>query len=1016
MAFSVNNFCNNACYLSIEIPEELALKQLIERKDQQALLHYLRICRLDIAKWRWCSPNKEEMRIIWLCIENSWDEILAWLAEKQMDFTPEIARAITDKNEQALNKLLIHYRGDINFYINGKGETLLRHALNEKNYSAANLLIEKGACLHQNMPPSLYDQIKEDFRKHFFSNKYYYGSDGESLLSSTLGSDISASLAYAIAAYYYPRDSAALDLLLNHPKYITLKVVKAFIQLGDEAAFNKVLKQYVLSDLTIGNGTDSAQVEKRKGELFQYALRDFHFSLMGFNFDYIVNRLGIIKSLLALNPTVRTLDKNMMSTYEIVQYLQFCLPEAASKEFEPLFSKLLDDPTGFHDIWSLQRLLINMLGAQLGIPGHNSLQIEIAHYPSVAKHLHDSVNLFLQQKKYNFRWVYVTPQRHFTVDKCLQWIDEKKILKVFTGWTGGCDWGHCINAVIFDKYLFICNRGRGSEPHIGVAIYEVQDKGYLKEMVQLFLERSKQTEQFITSGLLKHPQIRYLKTIDCNFQRSKNCIWLSEKMGVYACFIAAMLKEGQSLEDSMKHARILFKEWSEKDRLNLLQAYLSHPYHLQCHLDNEKEGIHFSNVIYEITHRAPRRLKSKYYDKIFKILEDDRRKKALSLDDNHYIVTSLRFQHMEIALAQGETALALSQIAKMGDVNTKNIRDETLLHLACRYNNLDVAKELIKRGAKPQKISCDKRCALQELFIKNASMQFRLEGLKKQEELIKLMVEVTPLDELAKRDVFPLHTAILQAHEYAGKYAVQQILDKGFDLLRPNSNGETGYYFAVLTKSESLSKALLSTCPDPNLPNKKGETLLQMAVRMKKLHAVQTLLDQGANPNTMNLTNKVTPLDEVTSDDHLPICKLLIEKGADINRQSYNGVSHLISQIYYLGNYAIAHEMLQHKDVDIHIKTNSGETALSLAVTNGIEEMVKILLDKGADSNTCNKNGSTPLHVAVSDNHVEICRLLLAARARKDATVKEGHWAGQTPYDLARLGNHAAILELFKEK
>ena len=99
---------------------------------------------------------------------------------------------------------------------------------------------------------------------------------------------------------------------------------------------------------------------------------------------------------------------------------------------------------------------------------------------------------------------------------------------------------------------------------------------------------------------------------------------------------------------------------------------------------------------------------------------------------------------MEMALSQGETTLALSQIAKMGDVNTKNIRDETFLHLACRYNNLNVAKELIKRGAKPQKITCDKKCPLQELFIYNESISFTLEELKKQEELIKLMVEVTP--------------------------------------------------------------------------------------------------------------------------------------------------------------------------------------------------------------------------------------------------------------------------------
>lgn len=169
MSFSVNNFCNNSCYLSIELPEELALKQLIERRDQPALLHYLRICRLDLAKWRWRSPEKEERGFIWLCIENSWDEILPWLAERQMDFIPDMLQAISEKNEANLKKLLSYFREDMNVSISGNpNETLLWHALNEKNYSAARLLIEKGASLAQQMPTSLNNKLKEDFKKKLF--------------------------------------------------------------------------------------------------------------------------------------------------------------------------------------------------------------------------------------------------------------------------------------------------------------------------------------------------------------------------------------------------------------------------------------------------------------------------------------------------------------------------------------------------------------------------------------------------------------------------------------------------------------------------------------------------------------------------------------------------------------------------------------------------------------------------------------------------------------------------------
>src|SRR5207253_2444566 len=110
-------------------------------------------------------------------------------------------------------------------------------------------------------------------------------------------------------------------------------------------------------------------------------------------------------------------------------------------------------------------------------------------------------------------------------------------------------------------------------------------------------ERLDNTEQFITKDLLKHPNIKPLKTISLSAQREGNCVWLSEKMGMYACFIARFLKEGKTLEESQKLAKTLFKEWSELDRINLLKAYLDHPYHNRPGVDNEKEGILFNQTI-----------------------------------------------------------------------------------------------------------------------------------------------------------------------------------------------------------------------------------------------------------------------------------------------------------------------------------------------------------------------------------------------------------------------------------
>lgn len=56
----------------------------------------------------------------------------------------------------------------------------------------------------------------------------------------------------------------------------------------------------------------------------------------------------------------------------------------------------------------------------------------------------------------------------------------------------------------------------------------------------------------------------------------------------------------------------------------------------------------------------------------------------------------------------------------------------------------------------------------------------------------------------------------------------------------------------------------------------------------------------------------------------------------------------------------------------------AGQTALMLAVSHGRLDMVKMLLDVGADINLQDDDGSTALMVAAEHGHVDIARLLLA--------------------------------------
>ena len=71
----------------------------------------------------------------------------------------------------------------------------------------------------------------------------------------------------------------------------------------------------------------------------------------------------------------------------------------------------------------------------------------------------------------------------------------------------------------------------------------------------------------------------------------------------------------------------------------------------------------------------------------------------------------------------------------------------------------------------------------------------------------------------------------------------------------------------------------------------------------------------------------------------------------------------------------------------VNSRNAQGETALMLAAIGGRLEIVRMLLDGGAEPN---QPGWTPLIYAAVNNHVEVARLLLARNAQVDATAENG--------------------------
>jgi ankyrin repeat protein len=89
--------------------------------------------------------------------------------------------------------------------------------------------------------------------------------------------------------------------------------------------------------------------------------------------------------------------------------------------------------------------------------------------------------------------------------------------------------------------------------------------------------------------------------------------------------------------------------------------------------------------------------------------------------------------------------------------------------------------------------------------------------------------------------------------------------------------------------------------------------------------------------------------------------------------------------------------MLIDAGANVNVQDEKGWTPLHVAALNERVEIVRVIIGAKAKLNVQNNYGWTPLHVVAIYGNVEIARMLIDAGARKDIRDDEG----RLPYDLA---------------
>ncbi len=173
-------------------------------------------------------------------------------------------------------------------------------------------------------------------------------------------------------------------------------------------------------------------------------------------------------------------------------------------------------------------------------------------------------------------------------------------------------------------------------------------------------------------------------------------------------------------------------------------------------------------------------------------------------------------------------------------------------------------------------------------------------------------------------------------------------------------------------------------------------------------HEIEELLKEVPSLVNFRDYDRRTPLHIAASEGHLEICKLLVDKGAMINRSDRWGLAPLDD----------AHRHQYHNVVQ-YLQQNGGKfgsSSLSINLYNacveGDIEEVQSLLEYGKiDLNSSDYDRRTPLHIAASEGQSEIVELLCEKGADVNATDR---W-GSRPIDGAIEGNYEECVQLIEK-
>ena len=238
-------------------------------------------------------------------------------------------------------------------------------------------------------------------------------------------------------------------------------------------------------------------------------------------------------------------------------------------------------------------------------------------------------------------------------------------------------------------------------------------------------------------------------------------------------------------------------------------------------------------------------------------------------------------------------------------------------------------------------------------------------------------------------------TALMLACQNGHYQVAELLLNNNIDPNFQMKDGWTALMSACQNGHYQVAELLLNNNADPNIQEQTGRTALMVACENEHYQVAELLLNNNADPNIQEQTGR-TALMSACENGHYQVAELLLNNNVDPNFQMKDGWTALMLACQN-GHYQVA-ELLLVAKANPNITNNNGWTPLLFAIRKHYANIVQIILDHGAHIDyRSTVTGETALILAGKLGYVEIVRKLLEKGA--DTSIKT--FNGDTAFTVA---------------